>query len=476
MAKIFLLSTSLQESVQLQVEDNSYSLGMAYLHSSIRQAGYDIHTENYNNIPEHIALKSIRGILDEEKPEYLLIQMFTMTRVSSYRVIKLAKKLNPNIKIIVGGVHASVLYRQLVENFPIDYVVIGEGELAIIELLDALENGKPTSDIKGLAYTLIDKGEGLLPVRQTVVTEMRELNKKLDDLPFPAHELFVTQKSKIANIITTRGCPFLCSFCCLHTISKRKFRKRSIESVVDEVEYILDTFAGVEFIQIADDTFALDMKRAKELCREIIRRGIKVKFWCSTRFKPADTELFELMVEAGFTDIGFGLESGSPKMLKNIHKSISQEDVLETFGLLKDLPITPTTFLMVGFPEECDETVQETVNLVKKLKSIKSYNLSGVAPLWVYPDTEVYDKMKEAGKIDDNYWLTDKDVPYYTVDHSYHQLRKMSLSINYHESRFKQIRSYYGYFVKKYLLQAPTKIKNRIALYALENELKNSCR
>jgi len=471
MAKIFLLSTSLEERVQLHIEDNSYSLGMAYLHSSIRQAGYDIHTENHNNTPEYISLPSIREFLEKERPDYLLIQMFTMTRVSSYRVVRLAKKLNPNIKIIVGGVHASVLYRQLVDNFPIDFVVIGEGELTIVELLDALENGKPTDKIKGLAYK--DKGEGQLPERKTIITETRELNKDLDDLPFPAHELFLTQKSKVANIITTRGCPFLCSFCCLHTISKRMFRKRDIDSVVDEIEHIINIFSGIEIIQLADDTFALDMKRAKNLCREIIRRGIKVKFWCSTRFKPVDLELFELLVQAGFTDVGFGLESGSPKMLKDMHKGITQKDVLETFEMIKDIPITPTTFLMVGFPEESDETVKETIDLVEKLKSIRPYNLSGVAPLWVYPDTAVYDKMKEAGKIDDSYWLTDKDVPYYTVDHPYHRLRKMSLSINYHDSTYKQMRSYYGHYVKHYLFNMPTKIKNRMAIRRVKNELGN---
>ena len=252
------------------------------------------------------------------------------------------------------------------------------------------------------------------------------------------------------------------------------FRRRDINSVVDEVEYILNNFPSVEVIQIADDTFALNLERAKNLCREIIRRGIKVKFWCSTRFKPADVELFELFAQAGFTDVGFGLESGSPKMLKDMHKGITQKDVFETFEMIKDIPITPTTFLMVGFPEESDQTVKETIELVKKLKSIRPYNLSGVAPLWVYPDTEVYDKMKEAGKIDDSYWLTDKDVPYYTVDHPYHRLRKMSLSINYHDSTYKQMRSYYGHYVKYYLFNLPTKIKNKMAIRRVKNELEES--
>jgi len=416
MKKILLVSPSLQPNVQVGERADSFSLGLAYLHSVISGAGYSIETLSYNNRPAEISEKEIEEKLKTIDPDFFLVQIFTMNRVAAKRAIALARKFKPGIPIIAGGVHASIYYGQVLEFYGADYVVIGEGERTILELLGALSGGLPLDGIKGIAF----KRDG-----QVVLAPERELIEDLDSLPFPRHELFITPETRMAGILTSRGCPFKCSFCCLHTISKRRFRKRSVNNVVDEVEFILRDFPNVTSIQMADDTFTLDPARAMDFCREIIRRGIKTRFFCSARIKPASVELFELMERAGFVSIGFGLETGSAKLLKSIHKSITREDVLQTFEMLKDRKISIATFLMVGFPGETDETVAETIDLIKRLQKIKYFEFAGVARLWVYPNTEVYEILRASGRIDDSYWLTEKDVPFFTLEHSEEELERM---------------------------------------------------
>lgn len=445
MKQIYLISPSLQASTQAQITDNSYSLGLAYLHAVIEQAGYRILTKNFNSTDENVSFQTIQEDMTRLRPDFLLVQMFTMNRVAAYRIINMAKSEFPGARIIVGGVHASILSRQLLENFPIDYVVIGEGERTIVELLDALAHGKDTSYIRGIAYRSGGK---------VITTPERELIDDLDDLPFPRHEIFITPDRTMACILTSRGCPFKCSFYCLHTISKRVFRKRSPGNVVSEIEHIVNTFPNIKIIQLADDTFTLDVKRTMDICEEIIRRKIKVKFWCSARFKPATREMFERMEAAGFDSIGFGLETGSRKLMKTIHKSITPEDVENTFEMMRPGKIRVATFLMVGFPDESEETVSETIRFVKKLRGIKPYDLVGVAPLWVYPNTEVFQTMKDKGCIDDAYWLTTGDVPYYTVEHPFRQLYWWSIKINNYGKPFTILIYYYGHFIKKFTLKA----------------------
>jgi len=202
-----------------------------------------------------------------------------------------------------------------------------------------------------------------------------------------------------------------------------------VNNVVDEIEYIINKFKNIKIIQLADDTFTLDQERAINICMEIIRRKINIEFTCSARIKPASKEMFEFMKKAGFSAIGFGLETGSRKLLKSIHKNITPEDVLETFEMLKDINIKVVTFMMVGFPGESHETINETINLIKKLRKIKYYEIPGATPLWVYPNTEIFEIMKEKGTIDETYWLSDKDVPYFTVENSFETLKRMGLRI-----------------------------------------------
>lgn len=246
MKKVLLVSPPLQVGAQASSKDSPGGLGLCYLHAAIEKEGYQIRTFNYNNNDPFEAENAVKAELLDFEPDFFLVQIFTMNRVESYRYIKKAKTLRPEMKIITGGIHASIYPGQLLDNFPVDCVVIGEGEVSIVELLEALSAGRHPSGVKGIAYKEDER---------MIITEERSLIEDLDSLPFPRHELYINSKCEVASILTSRGCPFKCSFCCLHTISRRKFRKRSAKKAVDEVEHIVNTFKKIKIIQIADGYF-----------------------------------------------------------------------------------------------------------------------------------------------------------------------------------------------------------------------------
>ncbi|MEK7721266.1 MAG: radical SAM protein, partial [Elusimicrobiota bacterium] len=303
MKKVLLVSPSLQVNAQSHSKDNSYGLGLAYLHAVLEKEGYDIRTLSYNNSDPSVSAAAMEAELTGFKPDFFLVQIFTMNRVESFKIIKKARVLLSDLRIIAGGVHASIYPAQLLDNYPLDCVVIGEGEATIVELLQALSSGEDLGGVRGIAY----RRDGV-----AVITPQRPLIEELDSIPFPKHELFIKSEPLrgMGCILTSRGCPYRCSFCCLHIISRRRFRTRSVKNVVDEIAYITENFPRIKVLQLADDTFTLNQPRAIEICREIIRRGIKMRFLCSARIKPASVELFEVMDKAGFEAIGFGLETG----------------------------------------------------------------------------------------------------------------------------------------------------------------------
>jgi len=427
--RVFLFEACVEEQnlgLEAKMEE-PFPLGLAYLSRILKDAGYKVKAKDYAYWKEKKYLIDLKKIIESFKPDIVGISVMSMTRVSTYHGIKLIKKINSDIKIILGGIHSSIMYKQLLENFPIDAVCIGEAEDTILELLDALQKGKSLKRIKGIAYkNRRGKSKGKI-----IITPPRPLIHDLNRIPFPDHKSFVNPKVKQVYMITSRGCPYRCSFCCLHAISHQIWRPRDYMNVVDEIEYIANNFPWVTDITFHDDTLTLDNKRVVNICKEIVKRGIKMRFQCSARIKPVSKEMFYWMEKAGFNEIRFGIETGSPKLMKAIHKGITQEDCIKTFKMLKPFKkIKVVKFLMVGFPGETDETINETIEFVKKLQKIIKMDFFYATPLWIYPETEIYDIAKKAGFMDDNYWLTDKPCPLFTVEHSEKKLKEMSNRIS----------------------------------------------
>lgn len=245
-------------------------------------------------------------------------------------------------------------------------------------------------------------------------TKPREVIKNLDTLPFPKHELFFNNSKRYSGcLLTSRGCYFSCSFCCLNPEAKRIVRFRSPKNVVDEIEFMVKKFPQMTEIDILDDSFFVDNKRVIEICDEIIRRNIKIDFVCSGRVKPLSKEMIKKLEQANFRKVMLGLESGDNSILKSCHKGINQDDVVNAFKLFSKSSINLKTFLIIGLPGENIETIRETSRFVKEIQKIKYVSYANFANLLiVYPGTEVYEIAKSKGMINDEFWLSDREIPY----------------------------------------------------------------
>ena len=444
MKKILLASMSIEENSRFDFDCNSaYPLGLCYLMSVLEENGYEVKLLFLNNDPYEIAENIILKCIDEWKPEIIGFQVFSMTRVSTFKIINKIQEQNEGTKIIIGGVHASIMYDQILREYPKVIAVKGEGEKTIIELLESIENNIPLRTVRGIAYN--ENGN-------VIQTEERELISDLDTIPFPRHGVFFDNypNRKVAHIVSSRGCPFKCSFCCLRIMSHQRLRKRKIENVIEEIKYLKTKYPRLSHVQFHDDTFLMDNDRVILFCKLLIKEKLDITFECSARVKPVCNEMFTWLERAGCTKIMFGLESGSEKILNSIHKGITQKDVIELFYLLRDHNITVTTFLMCGFPGENEETIHETISFVQKIQKIKYSWIAGVGKLWVYPGTEVYKLMRNQGAINDDYWLTENDVPFYTVENSYQKLLEYENKVmdNVSLERIFTIKGFVGHFLK----------------------------
>ena len=315
--KIFLFETSVEDQNRERGEiregnNTPFPIGILYLDTILRNYGYNVLTKDYTAWSEKHCLKEIEVQIKKFKPDIVGITVMSMTRASSYKAMRLIKRLSPQIKIILGGIHASVMYSQLLKNFPVEAICIGEADKNIIPLINSLSKGKSLKAIRGIAYK--DKNG------QIVRTALQDLGRDIDDLPYPNYNAYMNPNIKRVYMISSRGCPNRCSFCCLHLTSRQIWRQRSYVKVVEEIEYITKKYPWVEEIQFMDDTMTLDNARIINLCKEIVKRGIHLRFYCAGRVKPVSREMFYWMERAGFKEIQFGIETGSDKIMKSINK------------------------------------------------------------------------------------------------------------------------------------------------------------
>jgi len=296
------------------------------------------------------------------------------------------KQANPDLTIILGGAHATLLPDETLATTPeIDVIVRGEGEETIIELLQALEDKQPLDNISGISYRANGK---------VLSTATRTTNIDMDSLPFPAYHLLPWQRYKphpphglaspFAAIVTSRGCPYHCAYCSKPVFGS-KFRAQSPERVVEEVAYLQEKF-GVKEVAFYDDVFTLDKKRAHAIAEAIIRKGIKIFWTCEARVNLVDKDLLRHMKRAGCYAIAYGIESASPEILKTLHKDITLEQVEEAVRSSREAGLQTIGYLMLGSPGETPETIRQTIEFAKKLK-IDFAQFSVTTP---FPATELY--------------------------------------------------------------------------------------
>ena len=377
-------------------------IGLLYISSYLKKFGYNVSVWDLN----------FRKLDWEEivKAKIIGISMLSFMRKDAYKLIKEIREKNKDVKIVIGGMHATALPKILVDNLQIDASVIGEGELTMKELADHWIKGEgELKDIKGIA------------TKEFGIHKSRELINNLDELPFPDYSqinedgyhctiaknrpnLIINDikisEAKFINLITSRGCIGRCKFCNAFIHWKYKVRFRSAENVLKEIKYLYDE--GFRLFNFNDDSFGQNKKIAIGICKGIIERGMKISWNTSMRVDYVDEELLLWMKNAGCFVIAYGVESGSDKILKNIGKCITKEQIRNAIKLTKKVGIKTYALLMVGNQGETTETIQETINLMNEVE-IDLHSSCGY--VLVYPGTTYCEMMK----IKDNYWIKEEN-------------------------------------------------------------------
>ena len=387
-------------------EDDMYPNGLGCL-VSVLEKDYKVDVVDLTNSKLEDIKESFKNKLIEFNPDVLGISMMSNNRVSSLKLMNFSKEIKDLI-IIAGGVHATCMPEQVINNFPVDYLVLGEGEIALAELLKNLNKGGDLSKVKGIMY----KKDGKI-----IRTEPGERIKNLDSIPFPKHELFrkIIEKYDYAQIMSSRGCPFSCVFCPSSVHWGRWMIQRSPKNVADEMEHIIKTFPNVKSIKFCDDELICNNKWINELCNLIIERGInkKIRWYCFGRVTSISEDKIKIMKKAGCFRVIFGIESASQTILNNARKMVKVEDIINAVTICKKNNLEVGYLTIVGLPGENSKTVRESMKVAIKLKCVAE-----PAILIIYPGTEVYRLAKEKGQLTDDYWLTEGLCPLYTCEHS----------------------------------------------------------
>ncbi|MBI2910181.1 MAG: radical SAM protein [Chloroflexi bacterium] len=337
----------------------------------------------------HPLWEEVRKSIASYGPDVVGITMHTGTFKSCGNVARIAKQLDRGTKVIVGGTHPTLDAAGTLQCQDFDVAVRGEGEEAVLELVE----GAAEREVLGLSYRT---GEAIVAHNPD-----RPFISDLDALPFPSRDAFLhSEAHDIGYVITGRGCPFACTYCASPAKWRRTVRFRSVENVVAEIKDVLVRFEAPIFYFV-DDTLTIDRERTKELCRRIIEEKLGIQWRCDTRADRLDRELVSLMKEAGCIRVKMGVESGSDRVLKQIRKGVTREQISRAVDYVKEFGIPLTVYLMVGFPCETSEDVRETVEFAKKLDA-DYYSLSVLAP---YYGTQIYHEVHQNGaSLDKEHW------------------------------------------------------------------------
>ena len=325
--------------------------------------------------------------------------------VNFNKAAKIAKGVNPEIKTVMGGVHATSLPNYVISDSNIDYAVIGEGEYVFGNLCDFL-TGEGTLPTKGIAYRKNDK---------IVNTGRADFIQDLDKIPFPSYHKvdFMKYATEIqredvgrprampyARTITSRGCPYNCCFCEVETISGKKPRLRSVKNIVSELEWLISDY-GIKSIIFDDDNILIDKKRAKNLFRTMIDKKYNLK-WNAPALAlfKLDEEMISLMKESGCQYIDVAIESGSERVLKDIiHKPLNLKKAKATIEKIKEYGIDLSANFIIGFPGETWDEIRQTIKFAEEL-DVNYTKFFIATPL---PNTELYEIAKQKNYLVDGF-------------------------------------------------------------------------
>ena len=367
------------------------------------------------------AWQEIEATITDHGPTVLGISAKSQNFKSALAVAKLAKSVNNQTMVIVGGPHPSMVREEVLAHPEIDVCVVGEGECTIVELLDAVAAGEPLDRVGGIIF----RRDG-----QIVRTPPRRLIEDLDSLAFPHEGAVDVLKDfdlypieAFANVFATRGCPYQCFFCGSREIWSRKVRFRSPENVTSEIRRLQEL--GIKRVHFDDDTFGVNKGHINDLCKALMRDCPGLKWSCEIHVKLVDEQVISTMKAAGCCWIQLGVESGSDSILSQIRKGFTIDQALDACRIINRQGIGLEVFFIVGFPQDTEDTLHDTIVAMKKIKCDKiAYSI-----FTPYPGTEAFQFCREQGLIGDDF-----DISLYN-----HQSPMNNFCMNIAPDRFRAL-------------------------------------
>ncbi len=402
--KILLINPPIRE----WAKPNCFPSGLGYLSSVLLSAGYEVEVLDINGY--RYSRQEVEARVEASDADVFGVGGL----ITVYGYIKwltqVVKRYHPDKTVIAGGSSATSIPRTFLECTKADIAVTGEGELTLPELMHALRDGGNLEGLHGIWYK---DGNGEIMARPS-----RPAIKDLDAIPFPAWDLFPmdiylgnpvgapnirkwndggssNDAPLTMNILPSRGCPYQCIYC-YHDFMGVKYRHRSAQNILDEIVSLVDRY-GVNYIHFTDDDFVINRKHVMKFCDLIIESGLNIQWGSSGRVNLMTEELLAKMAAAGCVWIGYGIESGSQKMLDVMKKQVTVEQARKAIELARKYISQVDCSFMMGTPGETRETIMETVEFCKEM-DLAPEVIFFATP---YPGTELYDIARERGLIED---------------------------------------------------------------------------
>lgn len=438
MLKIRNMRISLINTQILEGNNIVPPLGLLYIAAVLEKNGhiiqvFDVDPEVYDLIDD----------IKNFKPDMIGLSFLTPAYRKALNLTKKLKEKIPNVIYVCGGVHPTIQPIETLNDFGVDFIVVGEGEDTIVELCEKLEKKESVDTVKGIIY----KNNG-----QIINTGRRELIKNLDLLPFPARHLLNSEvyltppgiirgyaTERLTSIVASRGCPFNCIYCGSHNLFGRKIRRRTVDNVIAEIEHLIQNYK-IKGLYFCDDLFTNDHKWVREFCQKLKEKNIKIVWACQSRVDTITEELMRELKSAGCVQIDFGVENGSDKILKVLNKATNVAAIKKAFQMAKKAKIRTCATFMIGNPSETLEDVLETFEVAKEISA--DYTVFYYTT--PYPGTKLYEMAKK------NNWIS-PDL-YYSESWSHRQPDCPLMSINFTKEELMHIRSKLQnyFFIKNY--------------------------